>query len=112
VNEMVIASLAQLAAQLPTLLTCIIGIVVFLVMLQRFPLACTLAAVSFAVLLVASIGQVFTTNLLIGKRSVAGWSVNYLATVLSISGVLFAILRAGALAMLIAAVLVGRGEKR
>lgn len=110
-NDMVLASLAQLLAQVPALLTLIAGIVVFLVLLQRSPLACTLAAISFGILLVVSVGQVFTTNLLIGKRSEAGWSVTSLATVLSITAVLFALLRAGAFGMLIAAVLVGRKEK-
>ncbi|HVO39326.1 MAG TPA: hypothetical protein VMV03_09915 [Spirochaetia bacterium] len=110
-SDMVLASLAQLVAQLPTLLTLLAGIVVFLVMMRRSPLAFILAAVSFGALLVASVGQVFATNLLIGKRTEAGWSVSSLATMLSVAAVLFAIFRAGAFGMLIAAVLVGRKEK-
>jgi hypothetical protein len=100
-------SWTQLLGQVPTLLVYIVGIVLALVFWRRAPIPCGLTLLALGILLFTTLGQTFLTFYMIHSMRGAGNPESF-GWMMFVIGIASAILRAGAVALLLAAVFVGR----
>jgi len=105
-NHEAFTSLALFAGQVPNLLVCLVGFLVALVQHRRAPRAAPLAAIGFAILGLIPI-ETFLVGVLAPRMAEAG-DTEQMVAVLGINSALVSFVHAVGLALVLAAVFVGR----
>jgi hypothetical protein len=102
------STLTQLASQLPTMLVCLVGLVLALMFFKRIrrPSICTF--IGAGLLLLTTIVTTFVQNYLIFFRDEMSLGQGQLSPILMVLAILSNILRAVALALILSAVFMGR----
>lgn len=103
--------LQQLGYATPQLLVYLVGLVLAIVFLRKYPASAMLTLCGSMVLLLTTLGLTFTQFYLFRARFEYGWSTAGYAQVLSLVSLLASIMRALGLALWLAAVFVGRKSK-
>jgi hypothetical protein len=102
----------QLAYQVPVLLVYLIGFVLALLFFGRQPTAALLTLIGTGLLVLVTVAVVVVQAFLVQQRMEENWSVERFARLMSTVGLAGSIGRAIGLALVVAAVFVGRGHTR
>lgn len=100
--------LMQLAHQTPGLIVYLAGIVLAAVLWRRSPVPCLLTLLACGLLLAVNLVQTISTQWLIVQHSEGAWEVSRLSAVMTAVSFIGTFFRAVGVALLLAAVFVGR----
>jgi hypothetical protein len=107
-DNLLISVLSQLAVQAPALLVYLVGLILALVLLGRYPGPSAFTLIATGLLLVTAVAQSFLSVYLVRARVDWGWTDARLGATLSASALAGSALRAVAFGLLLAAVFIGR----
>jgi hypothetical protein len=107
-DNLLIPFLSQLAAQAPALLVYLVGLILALVFLGRYPGPAALTLVAAGLLLLTSLAQPLLSLYLFRARAEFGWSDAQLGAMASANALAGSALRAVAFGLLLTAVFIGR----
>jgi hypothetical protein len=111
-DNLLILFLSQLAVQAPALLVYLVGLILALVFLRRYPGPSALTLVAAGLLLLISLAQSFLSVYLVRARADFGWSDARLGAMASANALAGSALRAVAFGLLLTAVFIGRRVKQ
>jgi hypothetical protein len=103
-------SWSQLIYISPLLAAYLVGIILALVNMSRFPRASTLTLVGCALMFLTSLGRMFIQNYLFSQYRSSGWSNQTYSTALNTLAICANLLHVAGFGLLLASVFVGRGE--
>ncbi len=107
-RDILVPSLMQLVASAPLLLVYVVGLALALVFRRRYPTPCLLTLIATAVLLVVTAAQPFVHQYLFLQRHERGWNEQTYGWIVSVVAITGSVVRAVAIALLLAAVFLGR----
>lgn len=107
-RDIMIASMAGLVGQLPSILAYFIGIILSLVFRHRTQKTCMLVLVATGLLLVFTVLHPFTVQYLLQTHSDWGWSQKNLGIALAAVGFAYSMVHGTGIALLITAAFIGR----
>jgi len=107
-REIFVGAFTQLLTTSPVLLVYVIGAVMAIVNLQRYPGAARLTLAGCVLLFVIAVAQAFAFQYVIFERAQLGWTAANVGVVFTVLGVITSLMHAAGLGLLLAAAFAGR----
>jgi hypothetical protein len=109
-DNIVAQSLMQLASRVPTLLVCAVGLILAIVYWKRYPRPCLLVFTALCLAVFALVTSAFLFMYLPRAMVDLGWDHQRVGAIIGVVAFTANLLQAGAMALLLSAVFVGRRQ--